>query len=238
MGMDWGSIIGGAAGGIAGGIAGYRDWQSQNDAINRTTQMSQQQQELMQGYYNTNTGKMDQANSDLKNQATQGGANLQAQASQLSNWQNNQAITAYQGALDGIYKAGRTQAAGSGLIGGFQEGQSTAPAIAQLGQNFASQQVENSRQNMMAQLGVGQQVYSQTNQAYGQAAQGYSFLAGQALQGIYGTGQDRTKAAGMYSDPTVSALKGWGMGSMAGMQAGSGSGGGGGSYSYGGNANG
>jgi len=71
----------------------------------------------------------------------------------------------YQGALKDIYDQGRTQAAQSGLIGGFQEGQNTSPAIAALGRSFTSN---------LAQLRLS---------PYAQAAQNYTNTLGNYSQG-------------------------------------------------------
>jgi len=80
----------------------------------------------------------------------------------------------YQGALKDIYDQGRTQASQSGLIGGFQEGQNTAPAIAALGRSFGTQMAQlqlSPYQMQMQQYGQNQQMGAQQ---YGQSLGNYS----------------------------------------------------------------
>jgi hypothetical protein len=247
MGNPWGTIIGAAVGGTVGAVGGYREGINQQDAANRSVQESDKQLELMKGYYNQNIGQFGQATQDWKTASqsgygqmmgtvNQGGNSLMGLGAGLGSWYNQQAHDEYQGALKDIYTQGRNQAAGSGLIGGFQEGQNTAPAIAALGRSFATQQTDIARQNMNTQIGLGQTVYGAQTQAaqygYGQQMQPYANegqvygnLANQALQGVYGAGQTRVKAAGLYGDPTTSMWMGNMAGSIAGAQIGGGMGG-------------
>lgn len=194
---------------------------AQQEAIGKQQETAQNQFNQMMGLYNTNLGKMTGALGNYQIAANQQAGSLMSdvqgygqQLSQLGqglgNWYNQQAHQEFQGSLKDIFNQGRTQASQSGLIGGFQEGQNTAPAIAALGRSFATQQTDIARQNMMSQLGLGQQIYGSQVGArqqagqwqlspYAQAAQQYGSMAQSGLGAAQNAGQNYTSSLGNYS---------------------------------------
>jgi hypothetical protein len=171
----------------------------QQDAIGKQQQQAGQQSQWMQGQYSNILGNMQGGIEQYTQKSNQAANDLVSQGQNLMNWSNTAAKEEYQGALKDIYTQGRNQAASSGLIGGFQEGQNTAPAIAALGRSFATQQTDIQRQNLMTMLGINQNAAQMKLSPYAMSSQMYGNLAQSALGGANQAGANYTGSLGNYS---------------------------------------
>ena len=212
---------------------------AQQSAIAKQQQIADQQYGAAQGIYNTSLGGFEGASANEIAAARAGAANLvgetaaegtqlMAMGQRLGGQYNQAARQEFRGALDDIFRAGRSQASRSGLIGGYQEALGTTPAIAALGRSFATRQQDILRENMMSQIGLGKQVFGTMANARGQAltatlspyaraTQGRAAITQQALANMGSAGQQRLDSYGNYAEPPnpLGSLLG-GLGGLAG----------------------
>lgn len=194
---------------------------AQRSAIDRQQEQAAQQWYTARDIWNENrgalstiTGQYQQAAPQIgnlfQNQVAGYGATLGGQANALLKNSQTALTSEFQGALKDIYTQGRNQAASSGLIGGFQEGQNVAPQIAALGRSYATTLQQNQNQNNQALMGIYGQAYQGNVGAAQQAGQWalspyaatqgiYGNLVGQALSGMSNAGRNYTSSLGNYS---------------------------------------
>jgi len=175
----------------------------------------QQQQQFYQGMYgdaknnyNTSMTNMNNANSAYTQQASNTSSWLNNQASTLLNNSQSELTNEFGGALKDIYTQGRNQAAGSGLIGGFQEGQNVSPQIAALGKSYATTLQQNQNQNNQALMGVYNNSAQMQLSPYAQQSQQAYGMANTNLSSMYGIGGQLGQSYGNYADNGPSLLGG------------------------------
>jgi hypothetical protein len=172
----------------------------QQTAINRQQETAKSQMQWTQGQYGDVQSRLYGAMDEYGAAANREAAYTESLGGTLDTY-GNEMKTEFQGALKDIYAEGRNQAASSGLIGGFQEGQNTAPQIAALGRSYATN-LAGIKGNIASQkVALGQQAsqlrlspYAMKNQTYGNMSN--------ALLGLYGqTGGAYTQSRGNYAEP-------------------------------------
>jgi len=190
---------------------GIDDQAAQQDAIGRQQEQQQSQMNWSQNQYNDVTGKQNANISGYETAAGKEANYLSGLGSEYDKWgaesmagfdsSGAEMKAEYQGALQDIYTTGRNQAAGSGLIGGFQEGNNTSPAIAALGRSFTTSMANMKNSIAQQKSNIGQSVlqgktglntaasnlrlspYAMKNETYGSQAGALAGLYGQSSSG-------------------------------------------------------
>lgn len=195
---------------------------AQEDAINRQQEQQRGQMDWAKNEYGNVYNRMEESMSGYGTAAGKEAQYLTDLGGGLDEWGRSSMATLdttgeemrteFRGALEDIYSEGRNQAARSGLIGGFQEGQNTAPAIAALGrsyatnlatmkQNIASQKIGISKDVLSGKIGLGQQASSLRLSPYTMKNQTYGNLV-PALAGLYGgASSGYGQSLGNYAEP-------------------------------------
>lgn len=178
------------------------------DAVRR--QVSQQQgqaKDIFSTFGQQRTDALGQARQDISS----GFGGAQKRLGDFFGAQQGQANQLAQGILDQV----RTQAAGSGLIGGSQEASLAQPLLQNLASRFATQGAQ-------AQLGLEQQKLGAQQQLNVSNLGQLGGLQQQGLTGLFGSGQQATQAAGMFPRSILDQVAGT-VGQVGGIASGIGS---------------
>jgi hypothetical protein len=179
---------------------------AEQDAITRQQESAAQTKQQMLDKFNELFGLSKQNISDYSTQVGKEASYLEGLNTDVGGFYDemaNKTRDEFSGALKDVYAQGRNQAASSGLIGGFQEGQNTAPAIAALGRSYATTQAgiaqQAATQKANTRFGIGQMVSNLRLSPYAMSNNLYGGLAG-TFSGLYGqAGQSEIAAKGNYS---------------------------------------